>query len=450
MSVTIILQSPNTATITHTGAVSATIQQSGAVSATIQQIVGQGVSVQNVVPNSVTINTGGAIGERSNYPIISPNGTSFIIVAGNDGTLAAIPPTSTAPSITTLPTISGTLNVGETLTATAGNVSGEPTPTQVLQWQRSDDGLTGWADIAGATGTTYLLGSLDEDKYIRVQQTEENILGTATANSVSTTQIQPALFVGLLDEYPNARVAYSLRKLNTNYLGYAVKVRRDSDQALQDIGFLLNGELDTTTLESFCSGTDGYVHTWYDQSGNGYDVTQAIASKQPKIVIAGSTITDGTKPSVQFDGGQGLKTTANVSGASDYYPFYVRSIDSGIGNYIWDSQFGRVLIERTYVAAYYDQTTFFQGSPLTNTYRLIHMELNSTTGGKVYENGVITQSGLSYTQYPMSGQTALGSRFDVGATWIFGKIQEFILYNTDQSSNRTGIETNINDFYNIY
>ena len=31
-----------------------------------------------------------------------------------------------------------------------------------------------------------------------------------------------------------------------------------------------------------------------------------------------------------------------------------------------------------------------------------------------------------------------------------GNMQEFILYNTDQSSNRTGIETNINDFYNIY
>lgn len=57
MSVTIILQSPNTATITQTGAVSATIQHTGAVSATIQQIVGQGVSVQNIVPNAVTINS---------------------------------------------------------------------------------------------------------------------------------------------------------------------------------------------------------------------------------------------------------------------------------------------------------------------------------------------------------------------------------------------------------
>ena len=78
------------------------------------------------------------------------------------------------------------------------------------------------------------------------------------------------------------------------------------------------------------------------------------------------------------------------------------------------------------------------------------MELNSTTGGKVYENGVNTQSGLPYAQYPMSGETALGARYDVGGSYIDGKIQEFVLYNTDQSTNRTGIETNINDFYSIY
>jgi len=31
-----------------------------------------------------------------------------------------------------------------------------------------------------------------------------------------------------------------------------------------------------------------------------------------------------------------------------------------------------------------------------------------------------------------------------------GILQEIIFYNSDQSSNRTGIETNINDFYSIY
>lgn len=256
-------------------------------------------------------------------------------------------------------------------------------------------------------------------------------------------------FTGLLDTYSGAAAAYSLRQLSSTYSGDAIVVRRASDNTTQNIGFV-NNELDTASLESFCSGTDGFVTTWYDQSGNGFDISQSTAFKQPKIVSTGSTITDGTKPSVQFLGAQGLNTTANISSASNYYPFYVRSIAGTSGSYIWDSQIGRVIFERTLIAAYFEQTNSFEGSPLTSSYRLIHMELNSTTGGKVYENGVNTQSGLPYAQYPMSGETALGARYDVGASYINGKIQEFVLYNTDQSSNRTGIETNINSHYNIY
>jgi len=33
---------------------------------------------------------------------------------------------------------------------------------------------------------------------------------------------------------------------------------------------------------------------------------------------------------------------------------------------------------------------------------------------------------------------------------MFKTIQDCVIYDTDQSANRTGIETNINDFYSIY
>jgi hypothetical protein len=42
----------------------------------------------------------------------------------------------------------------------------------------------------------------------------------------------------LLDTYSGAAVAYSLRKLRTAYSGSAIRVRRSSDNAEQDFGFV--------------------------------------------------------------------------------------------------------------------------------------------------------------------------------------------------------------------
>jgi hypothetical protein len=55
----------------------------------------------------------------------------------------------------------------------------------------------------------------------------------------------------LLDLYPNAAVAYSLRKLRDAYSGSPIKVRRSFDNTDQDIGFDSNGELDISSLNSF-------------------------------------------------------------------------------------------------------------------------------------------------------------------------------------------------------
>ena len=384
--------------------------------------------------------------------LTSENGTKFLVAVGNDGTLAAIPPDSFKPAITTLPTISGTLNVGEILTATAGNVSGDPTPTQVLQWQRSDDGLTGWADIAGATGTTYLLGFNDEDKYIRVQQTEENVLGTATANSASTTQIQPAAFIGLLDEYPNAATAYSLRKLRNLYTGSAIKVRRDSDQALQDIGFFANGELDTTSLESFCSGADGYVTTWYDQSGNGNDAVNATAAEQPQIVSSGTAYSVNSKPAISGNGSKqlGISTELNIS--TDFFIATTLQYDAHtmvLGSNIDTANFLYSPSLTQYRARIDNLNVFFNATALA---------LNTQYNSNVFRVGDnVDHSRNGTLNGVISG--AVGRVFKINALMngyagtsfaMSGYAQEIIIWDNDQSTNRTGIETNINSHYNIY
>jgi hypothetical protein len=79
-----------------------------------------------------------------------------------------------------------------------------------------------------------------------------------------------------------------------------LRVRRDSDNSEQDIGQLA-GVLDRNALEIFCGGGEGYMTTFYDQSGSGNDLVQATAADQP-FIIDNTTFVDPTTklPRAQF------------------------------------------------------------------------------------------------------------------------------------------------------
>lgn len=95
-------------------------------------------------------------------------------------------------------------------------------------------------------------------------------------------------------------VAYDLRLLRTGYSGKCIKVRRSNDDATQDIGFV-DGILDTASLLSFVGANNGFIDTWYDQSTNGINLTQATTANQPKIVSSGSLVTQNSKATISFD-----------------------------------------------------------------------------------------------------------------------------------------------------
>ena len=116
----------------------------------------------------------------------------------------------------------------------------------------------------------------------------------------------------LLDTYTGAKVAVSLRKLRNAYTGSAVRVRRSSDNAEQDIGFNGANEIDTAVLKTFIGANTGYVVKWYDQSGNANDASQSTTTQQGAIVISGAVQRTNGKVSVYFDGDDAYNT-ATVS-----------------------------------------------------------------------------------------------------------------------------------------
>lgn len=92
-------------------------------------------------------------------------------------------PAPSAPVNTSLPVISGTAKVGETLTTTNGTWNGHPAPTYTYQWE--DDGVV----ISGATAQSFTLTSTQQGGVITVVVTATNASGTASAESAGTAAV---------------------------------------------------------------------------------------------------------------------------------------------------------------------------------------------------------------------------------------------------------------------
>lgn len=255
----------------------------------------------------------------------------------------------------------------------------------------------------------------------------------------------------LLDTYSGAAAAYSLRLLRTEYTGNAIRVRRESDNEEQDIPFRAGAGgkiLDTTTLESFCDSSDGFVTTWYDQSGNANNATQTTAASQPKIVSNGTTITDNGKPVLQDGIGMTINASITTSGFAQFA--VAKNLSTGgknIMNYYVEGTTNRyvLLAENGSTSPAFG----FTGANFPDTQRLNGSSFSYSSRDVVWDN-TLNQSLLTLNWETLSSVNELDSFGWTSTSFGMYDMQEFIIYPTNQSSNISGIETNINDFYSIY
>jgi hypothetical protein len=263
----------------------------------------------------------------------------------------------------------------------------------------------------------------------------------------------------LLDTYSGASAAYSLRLLRTEYTGNCIMVRRSSDGDSTNIGFS-NGTIDTVALNTFCSSTNCFVRVWYDQSGNSNNLRQTTSTAQAIINDSiGGIVRINGKVSLRTDNNDSYSMTTNIS-FSNLTWFTVTRRNSGGGT-------GRVIFYAT-SATYAGDNVDNLGNPnldISST-RVIGVSLSNTSSasGGAEDNqhlsyynraGTLASGGLNgEVKTPATVITTafvLNSIFNYGSNYNFnGWAQELILYNSDQSSNRAAIETNINNFYSIY
>ena len=151
----------------------------------------------------------------------------FTNEAVTNGTPAA---ENTAP--TGLPVITGTAQVGETLTASVTEIEAADGLTGAAfayQW-RSDDG-DGDADIAGAMGTSYTLANADVGRTITVRVDFSDDAGTAeTLTSAATAAVAAVPLTASFEDVPaehDGSTAFTFRLRFSEDPAVSYKVLRD-------------------------------------------------------------------------------------------------------------------------------------------------------------------------------------------------------------------------------
>lgn len=218
--------------------------------------------------------------------------------------------------------------------------------------------------------------------------------------------------------------------------------------AVGNVDFVLS-DVSITAIQS-----SGFVTSWYDQSGNDNHATQGTAANQPKIVDGGVLVSDGIK----FDGIDdyfSLDTEPNFSAK----PCSIFTAQEATTRSILGEDSNRRLHFATSGANFYlsvDQIT--ESYPSVNStglgvFSAIHNGTATAPNLQVHANGQASTTTDPDQGSPMAATPIafVGRNTGNNVTRYFDKsVSEIIIYDTDQSANREAIETNINNYYDIY
>ena len=155
-------------------------------------------------------------------------------------------------------------------------------------------------------------------------------IGISHTKDINNAKTAPP--VGRLVSDENYYAMYGLRKIKEGYTGNCIEVRESNGNAIANIGFDTHGNLDEAALLAHCGGNDGFVKTWYDQSGGtSFDLAQSGTGKQPKIVESGAVLRANGRPTMKFDGTNDLvKRSIGTDDGSPHSIFFVYRLDGTV------------------------------------------------------------------------------------------------------------------------
>lgn len=254
----------------------------------------------------------------------------------------------------------------------------------------------------------------------------------------------------LLDEFSGAAAGYSLQRISKSATN-VIRARREADNAEQDF---TAEEIFAGDLGTWASSTNAYVTTWYDQSGNGQHATQTTSTQQPKVIDNGSVILDSNGyATIEFDGSNDnlVMPFATGSNSAHLMSAVCEPVNNSTNQFLIDFRDGTNdgiallglwsgLIHHRTDAVKAEQNYDADVQLFTGEYTGTNLTAYVDGDGGTALSGVDTNA----TTYGRIGSVAAA----VTVPWN-GTISEVVIYLTDQSSNRSNIESNIAGRYGI-
>ena len=198
---------------------------------------------------------------------------------------------------------------------------------------------------------------------------------------------------------------------------------------------------------------NGFVETWYDQSGNGEDMTQGTAGKQPSIVKNGGQVKDyNGNNSIDFVSGS--TRVLDKSGTTTAKTCIVVLDEDSSGSAarailgFSDSTSFMRLDTSTDLEVKAGGGTANYRAISTNTTALYFWYTNGTDEDKLFENNVEINDTSSHTP-PNLPFTRIGARNSDSDPYN-STITEVIAFAEDLSSDRTVLQDDVNNNYNIF
>jgi len=389
-----------------------------------------------------------------------------------------------------------TTQAGDTATgnhATQGTPSKQPKIVSAgslladgIDFDGTDDELETAANISGSNISGFVVANLDgtaANSLYSVGDTKPNVLfgnpslsyvlngGTALSGgtvSTNTDVLFTQLFIsgGTSKTFINgSAIASGDAGSNTASsdkltIGNLEGIDRFMDGSIEELIIYASDQTDNRTaieanmgehysisgIPAFDNSVNGFVETWYDQSGNGTNAVQATASSQPKIVNAGTLLNE-----LDFDGlDDELDFTA--LNASDVSIFSVASFDDTAGQDRiisgQGSQSGEGFGKASATRGFFRASGQSARQPVLNATISADQDtllsfIRASDTGTFFTNGTASDTFTESAAFRAGSIGGAGSKID-------GSIKEIIIYASDQTSSRTAIETNMNSHYSIF